>query len=128
MYPTQKKDHFSTRTRTKAPGTSFSARNSQLSLPIEPIGVSNATAFSNGSEDVIRLEEHKRHNLQRLHAKGMLWKALDEDSSFSSLSSSPGSVVFRLSNGGKVFADGNCLFKVSQKAMGEKVVDVRKLR
>ncbi|KAJ7957523.1 Gap junction beta-4 protein isoform 1 [Quillaja saponaria] len=65
-------------------------------------------------EDVLGLEDQQRRHLQRLQAKGVLWKCPHDDDS----SSIPRSVVFRLSHGGDVSADGNCLFTASQKAMG----------
>ncbi|XP_061991304.1 uncharacterized protein LOC133709541 [Rosa rugosa] len=73
---------------------------------------------------VVGLEEQQRRHLQRLHAKGVLWKhpeaeAEDGDSS----------VVFRLSHGGEVSSDGNCLFTASHKAMkAAREVDARELR
>ncbi|KAG7975449.1 hypothetical protein I3843_06G099300 [Carya illinoinensis] len=77
-------------------------------------------------DDVHGLEEQQRRHLQRLHAKGILWKHPADDSSSSV------SVVFRLSHGGEVSADGNCLFTASQKAMGgsgtARVFDARELR
>ena len=69
-------------------------------------------------EDVIGLEDQQRRHLAKLHAKGVLWKHPKEQGS---------SVVFRLSHGGDVSADGNCLFTASQKAMAREV-DARDLR
>ncbi|KAF3432388.1 hypothetical protein FNV43_RR27128 [Rhamnella rubrinervis] len=63
-------------------------------------------------DTVLGLEEQQRRNLQRLHAKGVLWKHPEDESSPHGRS-----VVFRLSHGGEVSADGNCLFTASQKAM-----------
>ncbi|XP_041014305.1 uncharacterized protein LOC121257381 [Juglans microcarpa x Juglans regia] len=77
-------------------------------------------------DDVHGLEEQQRRHLQRLHAKGILWKHPADDSSSSV------SVVFRLSHGGEVSADGNCLFTASQKAMAgsgtARGFDARELR
>ncbi|KAG6651362.1 uncharacterized protein LOC122313920 isoform X1 [Carya illinoinensis] len=77
-------------------------------------------------DDVHGLEEQQRRHLQRLHSKGILWKHPADDSASSV------SVVFRLSHGGEVSADGNCLFTASQKAMGgsgtARVFDARELR
>lgn len=82
----------------------------QKSLP----AVSTAAEW----EDVIGLEEQQRRHLQRLHAKGVLWKHPKDQSV---------SVVFKLSHGGEVSSDGNCLFTASQKAMA-RGVDARELR
>lgn len=89
-----------------------------------------ADAFSGGWEDVVGLEEQQRRHLQRLHAKGVLWKPPEtEDSSSSSPSLSDlRSVVFRLSHGGEVSSDGNCLFTASRKAMGYEEMDPKELR
>ncbi|CAN6865352.1 unnamed protein product [Brassica oleracea] len=73
-------------------------------------------------DDVSGLEEQQRRHLRRLHAKGVLWKHPGREES----SSPP--VVFRLSHGGEVSSDGNCLFTASQKAMEARVVDARDLR
>ncbi|GMH20385.1 hypothetical protein Nepgr_022226 [Nepenthes gracilis] len=71
-------------------------------------------------ENVSGLEEQQRRHLLKFHAKGVLWKH-PEDKAWS--------VVFRLSHGGDVEADGNCLFTASQKAMGDAgMVDARELR
>ncbi|KAK6241824.1 hypothetical protein SCA6_007213 [Theobroma cacao] len=69
-------------------------------------------------EDVIGLEDQQRRHLKKLHAKGVLWKHPQEHGS---------SVVFRLSHGGDVSADGNCLFTASQRAMAREM-DARELR
>ncbi|XWS63504.1 hypothetical protein CRYUN_Cryun06bG0103900 [Craigia yunnanensis] len=69
-------------------------------------------------EDVIGLEDQQRRHLTKLHVKGVLWK-------HPNVHSSP--VVFRLSHGGDVSADGNCLFTASQRAMAREV-DARELR
>ncbi|OMO56263.1 Ovarian tumor, otubain [Corchorus capsularis] len=70
-------------------------------------------------EDVMGLEEQQRRHLTKLEAKGVLWKHPKEHGS---------SVVFRLSHGGDVSADGNCLFTASQRAMAAREVDARDLR
>lgn len=72
-------------------------------------------------ENVTGLEDQQKRHLQRLHAKGVLWKHPEDKST------PVRSVVFRLSHGGDVSADGNCLFTASQKAMGSSV-DARELR
>ncbi|XP_061374416.1 uncharacterized protein LOC133316650 [Gastrolobium bilobum] len=97
---------------------------------VVPANVTGST-FAGGWEDVVGLEEQQRRHLQRLHAKGVLWKPpLEEEDSSSSSPSSSGlrSVVFSLSHGGEVSADGNCLFTASRKAMGSEDVDARELR
>ncbi|GKU92815.1 hypothetical protein SLEP1_g6490 [Rubroshorea leprosula] len=69
-------------------------------------------------DDVVGLEDQQRRHLQKLHAKGVLWKQPgDHDSA----------VVFRLSHGGEVSPDGNCLFTASQRAMARDI-DARELR
>uniref|UniRef100_A0A6N2JWM9 OTU domain-containing protein n=1 Tax=Salix viminalis TaxID=40686 RepID=A0A6N2JWM9_SALVM len=72
-------------------------------------------------EDVIGLEDQQRRHLQRLQTKGVLWKHPKNDDSYPA-------VVFRLSHGGDVSADGNCLFTASRKAMEARELDVRELR
>ncbi|XP_004492061.1 uncharacterized protein [Cicer arietinum] len=96
---------------------------------VVPTNLANG-AFSGGWEDVVGLEELQRRHLQKLHAKGVLWKPPEnEDSSSSSPSSSDlRSVVFRLSHGGEVSSDGNCLFTASRKAMELEDVDAKELR
>lgn len=59
-------------------------------------------------DDVPGLEDQQRRRLQRLRSKGVLWRhPQDEDSP---------PVVFYLSHGGEVSADGNCLFTASMRA------------
>ncbi|KAF7838928.1 Gap junction beta-4 protein [Senna tora] len=92
---------------------------------IKAVDLVNQTAIAAGGggwEDVVGLEEQQRRHLQRLQSKGVLWKP-PEDGHSSTLRS----VVFRLSHGGEVSADGNCLFTASQKAMGGEI-DARELR
>ncbi|KAK6922436.1 hypothetical protein RJ641_012943 [Dillenia turbinata] len=69
-------------------------------------------------ENVTGLEDQQRRHLQRLQAKGVLWKNPEDEAT---------KIVFRLLHGGDVEADGNCLFTASQKAMGLKI-DARELR
>lgn len=73
-------------------------------------------------DEVHGLEEQQRRHLQRLHAKGVLWKHPEPEEDVA--------VVFRLSHGGEVSSDGNCLFTASMKAMeGEaRGEDARELR
>uniref|UniRef100_A0A7N0TN60 OTU domain-containing protein n=1 Tax=Kalanchoe fedtschenkoi TaxID=63787 RepID=A0A7N0TN60_KALFE len=73
-------------------------------------------------ENVWGLEEQQKRNLQRLHAKGVLWKHPEDNKSGSSRS-----VVFRLTHGGEVSSDGNCLFTSTEKAMGS-ALDGKELR
>ncbi|KAG9139591.1 hypothetical protein Leryth_016357 [Lithospermum erythrorhizon] len=56
-------------------------------------------------ENVVGLEDQQRRHLIKIQSKGVLWKHKDK------------SVIFRLSHGGEVAADGNCLFTASSKAM-----------
>ncbi|KAJ6702184.1 hypothetical protein OIU74_013352 [Salix koriyanagi] len=72
-------------------------------------------------EDVIGLEDQQRRHLQRLQSKGVLWKHPKNDESYPV-------VVFKLSHGGDVLADGNCLFTASQRAMLASDMDARGLR
>ncbi|KAL9256991.1 hypothetical protein AKJ16_DCAP02005 [Drosera capensis] len=67
------------------------------------------------------LEEQQRRVLEKLETKGVMWKH-PHDKSMSS--------VFRLSHGGDVDSDGNCLFTASEKAMGGegKGIGARELR
>ncbi|KAI6686727.1 hypothetical protein NL676_032640 [Syzygium grande] len=59
-------------------------------------------------DDVAGLEDQQRRRLQRLRSKGVLWRhPQDEESP---------PVVFYLSHGGEVSADGNCLFTASLRA------------
>ena len=90
------------------------------STPLQALDLVNQASIATtaGSwEDVLGLEEQQRRHLQRLQAKGVLWKHPEDGRS----------VLFRLSHGGDVSADGNCLFTASQKAMGADI-DARELR
>ncbi|CAL5395926.1 unnamed protein product [Camellia sinensis] len=66
------------------------------------------TTTATAWENVSGLEDQQKRHLRGLYAKGVLWKHPGDPSS---------AVVFRLSHGGEVKADGNCLFTASQKAM-----------
>lgn len=90
---------------------------------VVPMNLANEAFTGGGWEDVVGLEEAQRRHLQRLHAKGVLWKPPETEDS-----SDLRSVVFRLSHGGEVSSDGNCLFTASQKAMAVEDVDSRELR
>ncbi|RYR60151.1 hypothetical protein Ahy_A04g017238 isoform A [Arachis hypogaea] len=134
-----------------SPSAALPWRDQKSTAPMDAIGTVDLVAPTNvaavggvggGWEDVIGLEDQQRRHLQRLHAKGVLWKPPpedeeDDDDSSSSSSSSPSSsslrsVVFRLSHGGEVSSDGNCLFTASRKAMlggdDDGGFDVRELR
>lgn len=60
-------------------------------------------------DDVIGLEEQQRRHMTRLHEKGVLWRH-PQDKTLSA--------VFRLSHGGAVDHDGNCLFTAARRSMG----------
>uniref|UniRef100_A0A5B7A3D5 Gap junction beta-4 protein n=1 Tax=Davidia involucrata TaxID=16924 RepID=A0A5B7A3D5_DAVIN len=81
---------------------------------VDPVDQTITTTW----ENVTGLEDQQKRHLQRLHAKGVLWKHPGDDDDDSS---PPRSVVFRLTHGGDVEADGNCLFTASQKAMGSTI-------
>ncbi|VFQ65017.1 unnamed protein product [Cuscuta campestris] len=68
-----------------------------------------AAAATTPWENVSGLEDQQRRNLIKIQAKGVLWKHPKDQST---------SAVFRLSHGGEVQSDGNCLFTASIKAMG----------
>ncbi|PIA33831.1 hypothetical protein AQUCO_04000122v1 [Aquilegia coerulea] len=86
---------------------------------IEPADVEVKTTW----ETVSGLEDQQKRYLQKLYTKGVLWKnpIVQQDSSIRS-------TIFRLSHGGDVEADGNCLFTASQKAMNLIDIDARELR
>ncbi|CAK9171928.1 unnamed protein product [Ilex paraguariensis] len=69
-------------------------------------------------DNVSGLEDQQRRHLTRLHAKGVMWKHPEDQNA---------SVVFKLSHGGDVEADGNCLFTASKKAM-RSTIDAQDLR
>ncbi|KAK1365632.1 Gap junction beta-4 protein [Heracleum sosnowskyi] len=82
--------------------------------------ISPVDLISPAWENVSGLEDQQKRNLERLQTKGVLWKH-PKDQTLDS-------VVFRLSHGGDVEADGNCLFTASRKAMGLKEIDAKELR
>ncbi|CAN0896098.1 hypothetical protein LINGRAHAP2_LOCUS18264 [Linum grandiflorum] len=89
---------------------------------------SATTTVTGGWDDVIGLEDQQRRHLKRLHAKGVLWKLPDADDE-ENPAGFPRSMVFRLTHGGEVSSDGNCLFTASQRAMGAaRDVDAKELR
>ncbi|KAL5698794.1 hypothetical protein ACHQM5_029785 [Ranunculus cassubicifolius] len=75
--------------------------------PLDPIDIKTTW------ETVTGLEDQQKRYLQKLHSKGVLWKHPVRDSS-----PTRSTTIFRLSHGGDVDADGNCLFTASRKAMG----------
>ncbi|XP_068667175.1 uncharacterized protein [Aristolochia californica] len=85
--------------------------------PVLPSSEAADPAAETSWENVGGLEDQQKRYLQRLHSRGVYWKLPD-----SSISS-----VFRLSHGGDVEADGNCLFTASRRAMGVKM-EARELR
>lgn len=58
-------------------------------------------------DDVAGLEDQQRKTLSKLQSKGVLWKHPGPGQ---------GPVVFKLSHGGDVEADGNCLFSAVERA------------
>ncbi|KAL2510363.1 hypothetical protein Fot_34010 [Forsythia ovata] len=60
-------------------------------------------------ENVLGLVEQQRSHLTRLYNDGVLWKHPDDKKM---------SIVFRLSHGGEVDSDGNCLFTAARKSTG----------
>ncbi|KAJ8634154.1 hypothetical protein MRB53_027490 [Persea americana] len=87
--------------------------------PQDPISPTE-TADRSSWDAVTGLEPQQRQYLQKLASKGVFWKTPD--------GSPPAmSAIFRLSHGGDVEADGNCLFTAATKAMGSKV-GARELR
>uniref|UniRef100_A0A1J3GBI0 OTU domain-containing protein n=1 Tax=Noccaea caerulescens TaxID=107243 RepID=A0A1J3GBI0_NOCCA len=95
---------------------------SAAAAAVEAVEKTMAAATTTAWDEVFGLEEQQRRHLQRLHAKGVLWKHPGKEEE----SSAP--VVFRLSHGGEVSSDGNCLFTASQKAMEARGIDARDLR
>ncbi|XP_022855051.1 uncharacterized protein LOC111376335 [Olea europaea var. sylvestris] len=69
-------------------------------------------------ENVRGLEDQQKKHLTRLYNKGVLWKHPEDKSLI---------IVFKLSHGGEVEADGNCLFTAASRSMGGGVT-ARELR
>lgn len=96
--------------------------------------VDQATAVASTWDNVSGLEDQQKRHLTRLHHKGVLWKPPGYNNSNTNGDGNGDDdvegVVFRLSHGGDVEADGNCLFTASQRAMGlsKGKVDGRELR
>ncbi|KAH0463769.1 hypothetical protein IEQ34_006555 [Dendrobium chrysotoxum] len=83
-------------------------------------GVGPESVSSGGWDAVRGLEEQQRRKLERIHARGVYWKNPQEGAVVTGM-------AFRLSHGGDVEADGNCLFTALRRAMGTKV-GARELR
>ncbi|XP_059316494.1 uncharacterized protein LOC132067315 [Lycium ferocissimum] len=67
------------------------------------------TVDSTSWENVSSLEDQQKKHLIKIQSKGVLWKhPLDQNRS----------LVFRLSHGGEVESDGNCLFTACGKSIG----------
>ncbi|XP_055810589.1 uncharacterized protein LOC129880535 isoform X2 [Solanum dulcamara] len=81
----------------------------QSSPVINTIAVADTSSW----ENVSSLEEQQRKHLIKIQSKGVLWKHPRDQNA---------SIVFRLSHGGEVEADGNCLFTACGKSMGLKTV------
>lgn len=107
---------------------------SAVDLSDEILTVDSTTATT--WDDVSGLEDQQKRHLQRLHAKGVLWKhpkkkIQNQNQEHDDNDNDGGdatAVVFRLSHGGDVEADGNCLFTASQKAMGMTEITAKDLR
>ena len=91
------------------------SRISSLSSPDSPDRDSN-----NPWNDVRGLEDQQRRCLRKLYDGGVFWKKKDDPAAVG--------IVFRLSHGGDVESDGNCLFTASRKAMELGKVGARELR
>lgn len=101
------------------------AETLQASSPILPTWPQDPltppkTADRPSWDSVTGLEPQQRRYLQKLSSNGVFWKTPDG-------SSPSASAIFRLSHGGDVEADGNCLFTAAERAMGSKV-GARELR
>ncbi|MBA0726723.1 hypothetical protein Golax_002531 [Gossypium laxum] len=104
--------------QTSSPTVTWREPNADTLEAVDLVDQTLTAAAGTTWDDVIGLEDQQRRHLSKLHAKGVLWKHPSEHGS---------SVVFRLSHGGDVSTDGNCLFTASQKAMAREV-DARDLR
>ncbi|KAG4205370.1 hypothetical protein ERO13_A04G100300v2 [Gossypium hirsutum] len=104
--------------QTSSPTVTWREPNAATLEAVDLVDQTLTAAAGTTWDDVIGLEDQQRRHLSKLHAKGVLWKHPSEHGS---------SVVFRLSHGGDVSTDGNCLFTASKKAMAREV-DARDLR
>lgn len=119
----------------QSPSPTVPWRDPPKASPLDEDTISAVDLVEQSTDDaawdsVVGLEEQQRRHLQRLHTKGVLWKLPeDHDSSKSDSIMPQKSMVFRLSHGGEVSSDGNCLFTASQKAMRvARELDARELR
>lgn len=97
-------------TETLTPSTPALITWLDPTVNVDSPGPTTTTTTTSSWEEVSGLEDQQRRSLARLQAKGVLWKH-PEDKSLPP-------VVFRLTHGGDVDADGNCLFSAAQRAMG----------
>ncbi|CAN6676424.1 unnamed protein product [Malus baccata var. baccata] len=119
----------------QSPSPTVPWRDPPKASPLDEDTISAVDLVEQSTDDaawdsVVGLEEQQRRHLQRLHTKGVLWKLPEDHDSSKSESIMPQkSMVFRLSHGGEVSSDGNCLFTASQKAMRvAREMDARELR
>ncbi|KAM1082883.1 hypothetical protein EV1_021195 [Malus domestica] len=119
----------------QSPSPTVPWRDPPKASPLDEDTISAVDLVEQSTDDaawdsVVGLEEQQRRHLQRLHTKGVLWKLPEDHDSSKSESIMPQkSMVFRLSHGGEVSSDGNCLFTASQKAMRvASEMDARELR
>ncbi|KAM2541523.1 hypothetical protein TB2_021079 [Malus domestica] len=119
----------------QSPSPTVPWRDPPKASPLDEDTISAVDLVEQSTDDaawdsVVGLEEQQRRHLQRLHTKGVLWKLPEDHDSSKSESIMPQkSMVFRLSHGGEVSSDGNCLFTASQKAMRvARELDARELR
>ncbi|XP_077228159.1 gap junction beta-4 protein [Tasmannia lanceolata] len=81
--------------------------------------ISTVDQISTSWDTVGGLEDQQKRYLNKLYNKGVFWKHPDRTVEIS--------LIFKLSHGGDVRSDGNCLFTASQRAMGSKI-DAPELR
>lgn len=91
--------------------------------PTSSPAVDQSAAAAATWDNVSGLEDQQKRHLTKLHHKGVLWKPPGYKGEGNGDGNGDGDddvegVVFRLSHGGEVEADGNCLFTASQRAMG----------
>ncbi|XP_068326711.1 uncharacterized protein [Pyrus communis] len=114
----------------QSPSPTVPWRDPPKASPLDEDTISAVDLVEQSTDDaawdsVVGLEEQQRRHLQRLHTKGVLWKLPEDHDSIMPQKS----MVFRLSHGGEVSSDGNCLFTASQKAMRmARELDARELR
>ncbi|KAJ9563863.1 hypothetical protein OSB04_009023 [Centaurea solstitialis] len=121
-------------TAAPAPAPSSIDAIAAVDLSDDILTAAATTTTTTTWDDVSGLEDQQKRHLQRLHAKGVLWKHPGNNNNNKICQNqnqeddSSSAVVFRLSHGGDVEADGNCLFTASQKAMGLTEITARDLR